>query len=418
MGGHPLALIQSASTLCLLHVLPCHSILGGMASTLTNARSMSVLPWLQVGGTSPLIIGGSFVPPPPKNFGYYHHGHGGPPAHHGGHPSVQLSLSVHGGHQAPPQDVPSFVYNGAPFPQGHGGYPCATTSVAPSLAFVGLLHHPSLPQDDHHSSSGSDITMSFPGPGQDLPPPLLYHPRPPPAPSGPAAPPSSTAKALKLNSIKDSKAYLDALGIILFYLRDSNFSGLADGALVTSSSNFEASSLWEGQLCLAVKDGKLQFLFGNKGDICNGRRFKILAALNAYCHPNSVANTFSSLLLIFNKLQGKNKRILAFRSCFDGLIFEMAHCKVVIPPLLLIMLFLWALHSCYSDIADQFRTWHQSIKMTSIELIFADVTYHDKFILKEPCRHNKSSEPHLGFLRRLRLTLRTLVLFGVLLSIG
>jgi hypothetical protein len=205
----------------------------------------------------------------------------------GVHPSAQLSLSLHGGHHAPPWDVPSFVYSGAPFPQGHGGYPRVATSVAPSLAFAGLLHHPSLLQENHRSSSGFDITMSFPSPGQGLPPPLLYHPRasgvvPPLTPSGPAAPPSSTAKVLKLNSIKDAKAYLDALGIIKFYLRDPDFSpGLADDTLVTTSSNFEASQLWEGQLRLTVKDGKLQFLYKSKGDIDNGCRFKMLATLNA-----------------------------------------------------------------------------------------------------------------------------------------
>jgi hypothetical protein len=49
--------------------------------------------------------------------------------------------------------------------------------------------------------------------------------------------------------------------------------------LVTTSSNFEASRLWKGQLCLAVKDGKLQFLFKNKGNIYNGRGFEMLAAV-------------------------------------------------------------------------------------------------------------------------------------------
>jgi hypothetical protein len=62
------------------------------------------------------------------------------------------------------------------------------------------------------------------------------------------------AKVLKLDSIKDVKAYLDTLGIIKFYLQDPDFSpGLADGVLVTTSANFEASRLWKGQLCLAVK---------------------------------------------------------------------------------------------------------------------------------------------------------------------
>ncbi len=189
---------------------------------------------------------------------------------------------------------------------------------------------------------------------------------------------------LKLNPIKDVKAYLDALGIFEFYLRDPDFSpGLPDSTLVTTSSNFEASCLWEGQLHLAVKDSKLCFLFQNKGDIYNGRGFKMLAALNAYCHPDSVANPFFSLLSIFNKLQGNNKPILAFRSHFNGLILEMACCKVAIPPLLLAMLFLHVLHSRYLDIMEQFQTWHKSLKTTFIEMIIADVTYRDEFILKD-----------------------------------
>ncbi len=119
----------------------------------------------------------------------------------------------------------------------------------------------------------------------------------------------------------------------------------------------------------------------------------MLAALNAYCYPNFVANTFSSLLSIFNELQRKNKPVLAFCFHFDGLILEMACCKVMIPPLLLIMLFLHSLHSRYLDIVEQFRTRHKSLKTTSIEMIAADVTYHDKFILKEPCHQDKSSKP-------------------------
>jgi hypothetical protein len=140
------------------------------------------------------------------------------------------------------------------------------------------------------------------------------------------------------------------LGIIEFYLQDPDLSsGLPDGALVTNSSNLEASHLWESQLRLTVKDGDLSFLFETKGDIYNGRGFEMLGALNAYCRPDLVANAFSSLLLIFNKLQGKNEPILAFRSWFDSLILEMSCCKVVIPPLLLVMLFLQALHSCLSS---------------------------------------------------------------------
>jgi hypothetical protein len=52
-----------------------------------------------------------------------------------------------------------------PFPRVMGGIPIVATSVAPSLMFAGSSLHPSLPQEDHRSSSGSDITMSFSSPG-------------------------------------------------------------------------------------------------------------------------------------------------------------------------------------------------------------------------------------------------------------
>ena len=110
-------------------------------------------------------------------------------------------------------------------------------------------------------------------------------------------------------------------------------SGFPDGLLVTTPSNSEASRIWEGQLRLAVKDGELYFLFENKSDIYNGHSFEMLAALNTYCCPDLVANAFSSFLSIFNKLQGDGEPILAFHSCFDGLIMEMACCKVAIPSL-------------------------------------------------------------------------------------
>ncbi len=119
----------------------------------------------------------------------------------------------------------------------------------------------------------------------------------------------------------------------------------------------------------------------------------MLATLNAYCHPGSVANAFSSLLSIFNKLQGDDEPTLAFCSCFDGLILEMACCKVVTPPLLLVMLFLSALHICYLDIIEQFWTRHKYLKTMLIEMIITDVTYHNEFILKEPCCPEKSSKP-------------------------
>ncbi len=105
---------------------------------------------------------------------------------------------------------------------------------------------------------------------------------------------------------------------------------------------------------------------------------------STYCCPDSIANAFSSLLSLFNKIQGEDKPILAFRSCFDGLILEMAHCKVAIPPLLLVMLFLRALHSCYVGDVKQFWMRHRAIETTSIDMIVDHVTYHNGFTLQEP----------------------------------
>jgi hypothetical protein len=119
----------------------------------------------------------------------------------------------------------------------------------------------------------------------------------------------------------------------------------------------------------------------------------MLAALNTFCCPNSIANAYSSLLSIFNGLQGNDEPLMAFHSQFDGLILEMARCKVVIPPLLLVMLFLRTLHGRYSDIMEQFRTQHKSLETSTIDLIVDDVNHHDTFILKEPRCGDKSSEP-------------------------
>jgi hypothetical protein len=200
MGGHPLAPIRLASTLHLLHVSPRHSILGGMAFTTANACSMSVLPQLHARGTSPLIWGVLLYCPPQQLWLLPSWPRQPSCASWGASVCPTFPVGEWGASSSSLECTLVCVWRCTLSP-GPWGYPHATTLVASSLVFVGLLHHPSLPQDDHQSSSGSDITMSFPGPGQGLPPPLLYHTRPPPAPSGPASPPSSTAKVLKFDLI-------------------------------------------------------------------------------------------------------------------------------------------------------------------------------------------------------------------------
>ncbi len=86
-----------------------------------------------------------------------------------------------------------------------------------------------------------------------IPPPLAL----PPA---PVVVSSTTARAelLKLDSIKDAKAFLDSFETIQYYLRMPEFSTRhPNGSLNTDATNADASRAWEGQLCLAVKDRNL-----------------------------------------------------------------------------------------------------------------------------------------------------------------
>ena len=78
------------------------------------------------------------------------------------------------------------------------------------------------------------------------------------------------------------------------------------------------------------------------------------ATLDQHCRPNTLSNAYSFLLSLFNEVQGDSERILEYQFHFYGLILDMSQCKVAIPQILLVMLFLWALNSCYSTILDQF----------------------------------------------------------------
>jgi hypothetical protein len=170
-----------------------------------------------------------------------------------------------------------------------------------------------------------------------------------------AAPPlvaqvTRPAEPLKLCELKDAKAFINNFELVQFYLHIPEVStGCVDDALITYLSNLAVSCMWEGQLWLAVKDGNIWFLFKNKGNIYKGRRFEMLAALTQHCHPNSVANAFTSLLLLFNNVQGNNKLILQYWSFFDRIIMELSRCKVEISQILLVMLFLCTINSHYSD---------------------------------------------------------------------
>jgi hypothetical protein len=155
-------------------------------------------------------------------------------------------------------------------------------------------------------------------------------------------------------------------------------------------SNAKASRVWEGQICLAEKDDSLCFLFKNKGDLFHGCGFEMLVTLNQHCSPDTVSNVFSSLLSLFNEVQGDSKPILEYRSCLDGLILDMLWCRVAIPQILLVMVFLWALNSCYSTVLDQFRSRFKSLDSATIDLVVEDVMHHNSFTVVD----NKKEKKH------------------------
>ena len=222
--------------------------------------------------------------------------------------------------------------------------------------------------------------MLFP-PHGGVPPavPLTPHPVPPHVPTPPAGlasggikspPPVSSpplvvtplmaplrpAEPIKLPALKDAKAYLDVYDIILYWLRQPEYSTqlLDESLLVTTPSNVEASLFWEGQIQAAVREGSLRFLFDNKGTLYHGKGFEMLAVLNQHCCPATIVNVFSTLMSLFNDVQGPLEPVLEFHSRFDGMVLDMSRSKIILPPIFLVMLFLHDLHSCYSDILDQF----------------------------------------------------------------
>jgi len=207
---------------------------------------------------------------------------------------------------------------------------------------------------------------------------------PPPAPAAvlPLVPSRPIrAELLKLDPMKDLKAFLDSLEQIQYYLQMPDFcTGCTDDSLVTDASNQKASRVWEGELRITIKEGTLRFLFENKGTQYHGRGFEMLAALMQHCRPDTVTNAFSSLLSLFNDVQGENESILEYRSRFDGLTLELNQCRVIIPPLLMILLFVRALHSRYECIVKQFRSRSKNNETATLDSIVADAVFNDGFI--------------------------------------
>ena len=110
----------------------------------------------------------------------------------------------------------------------------------------------------------------------------------------------------------------------------------------------------------------------------------MIDVLNRHCRPDSVKDALTTLMSLFNDVQGDSKPIARF----DGMIMNMSRCKVVIPPFLLVMIFIRALHLRYSDILDQFHSRYKDLDSAMVNSVVADVKYHDSFQL---VNHNKKT---------------------------
>ena len=170
--------------------------------------------------------------------------------------------------------------------------------------------------------------------------------------------------------------------IIQYYFHQPEYTTQrSNDALVTTPSNVTVSLFWEGQIWNAVCEGSLCFLFYNKGTLYHGKGFEMPAVLDQHCCPDTISNAFSMLMSLFNDVQGPSEPILEFRSRFDGMVLDMSRSKILLPPIFLVMLFLRALHSRYSDILDQFRSRYKTLETVTIDSVVADARYHDEFKL-------------------------------------
>ncbi len=71
---------------------------------------------------------------------------------------------------------------------------------------------------------------------------------------------------------------------------------------------------------------------------------------------------------------------------------DMMRCKIVIPPILLVMFFLSALHGHYTDLLKLFCFRFKVLEDAFVNSVVKDVRYHDSVTLASP----KKSPPPLG----------------------
>jgi hypothetical protein len=107
----------------------------------------------------------------------------------------------------------------------------------------------------------------------------------------------------------------------------------------------------------------------------------MLAVLDQHCRPDLITNVFCALMSLFNDVQGSSEAVFEFCSWFDRMVMDLSCSKIILPPILLVMLFLYALHSRYSDILDQFWSRYKKLEVATINSMVEDVHYHNEFKL-------------------------------------
>jgi hypothetical protein len=125
----------------------------------------------------------------------------------------------------------------------------------------------------------------------------------------------------------------------------------------------------------------VHYLFENTNSNYFGKGFEMIQVLKDNFHPSSISNSFTTLLTLFNDTQGDKEGIHKVRSQFEGHLGALSRPSVAIPPILQVMLFLCAIHVCYSDLLSQFTSKHKDHSLASINSVMANAQFMDEFVV-------------------------------------
>jgi hypothetical protein len=100
----------------------------------------------------------------------------------------------------------------------------------------------------------------------------------------------------------------------------------------------------------------------------------LLVLEDTFC-PSSISNTITTLLSLFKDRQSDMEGIHEFCLKFEGNLFALSCLSVTIPQILQVMLFLWAIHSRYQDLLNQYASKQKDLLAASIDSMVADAIF-------------------------------------------